>query len=248
MALPKWLSNPYVGLVALLVSVVGLGFGVYAYYASEQFRQLKYAVSPERSVLIDSAKASDFEIKFRGTPVTTDVTSVSITLWNAGNQSIRNVNILEPITITIGDGVHILEAKIIRSSRDIAGISLDNSKNMNGVVLPNWKILEHEDGAVIQIIYSGSSEEIVAVDGAIEGKREIEEFKLDVSQNVLQMRWIYGIMLAVIVVMQIWKLWRASRRNIYAIADAFMFLAIISMGLLLVFLPSIITVSLPVKF
>ena len=249
MALPKWLSNPYVGLVGLLVSVVGLGFGVYAYSASKQIRQLRYAISAERSVLIDSAKASDFEINFRGAPVTTDVTSVSITLWNAGNQSIRNVNILEPITITVGDGVPILEAKVIRSSRDIVGMSLDNSKNGDGIVLPKWEILEHEDGAVIQIIYAGSPEEILAADGTIEGKREIKEFKTGVSEDVPTLRWFFGSMVAMIVVMLILRQRRVNGRSRADLTlDIVMLLGIILYGLVVVFLPSLLTVSLPVEF
>ncbi len=88
----------------------------------------------------------------------------------------------------------------------------------------------------------------MAVDGTIEGKREIEEYKLDVSEVIRQMRWAYGGMLAILVVSQIWKLWRTSGRKAYAIADAFLWVMIVFMGLFIVFLPSLATVSLPVEF
>ena len=62
MQFPRWLSNPYIGMVGLIVSVGSLIFGVYVYKQSQESRELWYAVSPERTILIDSNKASEFEI------------------------------------------------------------------------------------------------------------------------------------------------------------------------------------------
>ncbi len=55
----------------------------------------------------------------------------------------------------------------------MVGLKLDASRSSQGIVLVDWRILERNDGASIQIIYAGSPQVKLAVDGVIEGQPRI---------------------------------------------------------------------------
>jgi len=249
MQLPKFLSNPIFGLIGIAVSLAGLFFGIYAYNETKQFRNLRYAIEPERTVLIDSAKASDFEINYKSQKVETDVTSVIITLWNSGKLSIRPENILKPIIISVGNGVNVLEAKILRSSRDIVGFSLDTQNGKDGIIVPKWGILENEDGAVIQLIYAGNPDVPISVEGVIEGKKLIKEFLLKVDfpipLKVLQI--IMGALIMLMVVMKLYSSYRL-RESRWSIVNILMWIQIIIILVFVVFFfDNLSNISIPVK-
>lgn len=253
MKLPSWLSNPYLGLLGLIVSVAGLFFGVYAYHASQQYSELKYAISPDKSVLIDSNKASDFEITFSGQKIDSDVTSTTITIWNDGKKSIRPENILEPIILKVGEGISILEAKIIKSSRNTINLTLDNSKNREGIVMPSWKIFEHKDGGVIQIIYAGSHDTPIVMSGVIEGKKEISGFMtkmklpFNISWNVFRIVYSLPIILLIIMKLRRYLSFKEVRSNLKY--EWIMWLNLILMILVIIFMPIIFDrVTIPVDF
>jgi hypothetical protein len=70
-----------------------------------------------------------------------------------------------------------LEAKIRKVSRGVVGAAVDASRLTEGVVPVTWKILEHNDGAVIQLIFAGSTETDIAVDGTVEGQPTVLHVK-----------------------------------------------------------------------
>jgi hypothetical protein len=63
-----------------------------------------------------------------------------------------------------------LEARIRKVSRGVIGTAIDASRLADGVVPVSWKILEHNDGAVIQLIFAGSTETDIEVGGIVEGQ------------------------------------------------------------------------------
>ena len=194
MSLPRWLSNPYLGLLGIIASVAGFVFAIYSYYSTKEYRELTYAIASERAVLIDSTKASDFEIKYKGNKVESDVTSAIITIWNQGKKSIRPQDILKQVEIVVGKSAPILEAKPLRISRDVTGLWLDNARLNEGIVMPKWLILEHKDGAVIQIIYAGSPAVPIVMTGTIEGKRDIREYSLKQPFSGMT-PWVFGVLI-----------------------------------------------------
>ncbi len=248
MKLPDWLSNPILGLVGLLASIAGLIFGVYTYQTSKQIRELIYAIEPERSVLIDSRKASDFEVRYKGNIIKTDVSSAIVTVWNAGNESIRSNNVLKPVTINIGNGVSVLEAKVLRSSRDLTGFNLDTSRSKDGIIVPQWDILEKDDGAVIQVSYAGLREVPISMSGVIEGRRAIKEFPLKTSPlHALIMRSIMGLSAALLILLKIYE--HIKLRNIKVNKfEIITWLNIVVMIAFAIYYPKLTQVNIPVKF
>jgi len=82
-------------------------------------------------------------------------------------------NILEPVSIQTNPAVPILEASIQKTSRHVTGIKLDASRVSAGSLGLSWTILESGDGAVLQAVYAGKPDTDFAIQGTVEGQREI---------------------------------------------------------------------------
>jgi len=246
MPLPKWLSNPYLGLLGVILSGLALVVALYSYFTAQTYRELKYAVAAERAILIDSRKASDFEINYKGNAVSSDVTSAIITVWNDGTEAIRKENILRPVAIKIGKSKPILEAKALRISRPETGFALDRSNLQDGAVYLKWGILDRKDGAVIQIIYEGGPEIPIKVNGAIEGSHEITEYSLQKPSRG-PVWWFLGISMGLLIIGNIYRNIR-FRKNLYLHLEIINWVCLLTIVVLLFIYPKFMTLKPPVPF
>jgi hypothetical protein len=164
----EWLmQNPLTGYVLAVVSIaVSIYFGV----VSIRSRELSYEISPTKTLIVKSGQSSDLHVLYKGQDVPTDVSALQVAIWNAGRESIRPENILTPITLTTSPVVPILEARIKKATRNVSQIGLDTSEIAKGSVGLTWKILEHDDGAVLQLIVAGASTVTVQAEGIVEGQ------------------------------------------------------------------------------
>jgi hypothetical protein len=102
--------------------------------------------------------------------LTTSVTAAQVQIWNNGSESIRPEHVLQEITLVTNPRVPILEATIRRTKRAVSGIALDDSHINDGRLGIRWRILEHGDGAVLQVVYAGRSDNALNIEGFIEGQ------------------------------------------------------------------------------
>jgi hypothetical protein len=162
--------------------VIGFVLGVAAslvaamiFYALVELRSREFSsyVNPTRTTLVRSGQSSDLHVLYKGQDVYTDVTALQIAIWNAGKESVRSEHVLSPVVLQTSPKVPILEARLKHISRPVCGIALDESQLAGGTVAVSWKILEHNDGATIQLIVAGASATTVRIGGTIEGQPTI---------------------------------------------------------------------------
>ena len=55
----------------------------------------------------------------------------------------------------------------------MVGIQLDTGRLADGILPLSWKILEHNDGATIQLIVAGSDKITASIKGVVEGQRQL---------------------------------------------------------------------------
>ncbi|MBL7209826.1 MAG: hypothetical protein ISS52_06985 [Dehalococcoidia bacterium] len=160
-------------ILAFIVSIAGIFF----FFASQEKRELVYAVSPTPTVIVSSQHCRDLIVSYRDKELgCVDITAVQVAIWNKGRQSIRAENILSPTYIRTTPPVDILETSLINVSREVVEFSLLHSLDSwkVGHVPVEWRILEKNDGAMIQLIYLGGTEIEFDVVGDIEGVSEIK--------------------------------------------------------------------------
>ncbi len=185
----------FLGCLGSLASIMALPFAVFPSLVAPK-RELSFCVNPVRTPIVQTAKSSDVSILYKGHRVAVDVTAVQVAVWNSGREPIKAPDCLSPVTLRIPDGVQLLDAKPLSISRSVLGFEmkplltavLTNSSDPNSIpqfsdtsITLSWKILEHNDGALIQIVYVGDSSVPLSLQGTIVGQKQPYEVK---SSNV----------------------------------------------------------------
>ncbi|MFQ5796692.1 MAG: hypothetical protein ACE5JP_16815 [Candidatus Bipolaricaulia bacterium] len=155
--------------MALISSILSIYFTL----QTQKAPKLTYAVHPIKTVIFRSGELSDLHLFHRGREINSDVTVAQVAIWNQGKESIRPENVLSEVKIITQPQVPILEATIHKQSRSVIEFSSSNSQLADGVIPLSWKILEQNDEAVVQVIYAGSPETAIVVEGIVEGQQRV---------------------------------------------------------------------------
>lgn len=164
-----------VGWVAALSSVVSLPLALYCYVETIIDPDLTYSIHPIRTIIVRAGQASKLYASCEDAPITTDVSSARLAIWNEGKLPIKPSQVLAPITFVTSGGTRIIEARVIKTSRPVTNVRLDETQSSNGRLGIAWDILEKGDGVIVQIIYAGDTRLRLTVDGVIEGQEAIQE-------------------------------------------------------------------------
>ncbi len=209
---PFWLNkvaeHPLIVLACLAATVVGIIVMVVLFFVGQTERDLVYAVNPVQTKIVTQGQARELEVLHKGEKLgDVDITAVQVAIWNTGGESIRATNVLKEVVIWTHDGVPVLEATVVKQSRDVEvtglGIVEDSEEMRKGRIRVRWDILEKNDGASFQLICLGATEINVGVEGLIEGSGEVRRIvsgvkvKTPIEQvrDVKWFRWLaYGLL------------------------------------------------------
>ncbi len=175
-------SNPWIGILGTVCSIVGIPLAVYLAQLTNVSPNLTFQVHPVRTPIVTPSQTSNLHVSYKTIDIAGAVTALQLAFWNSGNQPIRAQDILSPLQFELekhgGAAPRILEATIRKRSRDVTGIVLDESKMEAGIVGVSWNVLETGDGAAIQVVYAGDTNQPLTAKGTIIGQRSLEEVKI----------------------------------------------------------------------
>jgi hypothetical protein len=171
-----WLVNPWVSGIAAAASIISVPLAIYLFLTGTRDRALAFYVNPIKTAVVQAGTTSALRVLYKDQPVNANVTAVQIAVWNDGKEPIRAEHVLSEILIRVGSPI--LEASVKKPTRALTGISLTDSRMQSGIVGLKWRILEEGDGAIIQLIYAGSPDCKIDVEGVVEGQRGITVVKL----------------------------------------------------------------------
>jgi hypothetical protein len=158
-----------VGLIGAVASIIAVPLAFYFYFESRSVRDLVVAEQPVRSVFVSHETPEGIEVRINGQQVLgKDLFSIQMVIWNAGNESIRRENVLEPITIRTPQTAEVIRAKVVRSSRPLAEVEAKIAADAHSVRL-DWRILESQDGAVVEVLVVGDPKVRLDIAGTVEG-------------------------------------------------------------------------------
>ncbi len=180
-----WLSNPWFTVIGTLVGVIALALWLYGQFGGQRARELIITSDPPVAI-VRAGQASSVDILYHGEKIKTDVFARQVYMWNAGSDSIRHENILEPVRIVIPHAT-ILETRVRKVSRSLTNITAE-IKDGNTVILSR-SILEHNDGSAIDIIYAAPNASTVAANGTIEHQTKIRAIEYQLERNQLIQGW-----------------------------------------------------------
>jgi hypothetical protein len=178
-----------VGFVGTIASVIAIPLAFYLSFASRSTRELTITSDPPVAV-VRAGQMSSVDILYHGERITTDVYARQVYMWNAGTDSIRGEQILEPIVISIPHG-KILEARVKKVSRGLIGILVTGAgiAGSDDRVRLSWNILEHNDGVVLDLIYAApDASKLIAV-GTIEHQSGLRVREYENSRETVLQGW-----------------------------------------------------------
>ena len=170
-------QQPSVGIIGSFASIISLFLAVYFYMESIQKKDLTYYIHPARTVIVSTETESKISVKYREKVIETDLSVATIAFWNAGDKEIKKEDFLSPFIIKTESGVPILDAKVLKKSRDAIKIFFNYSKKDSGLIDVSWNVLEKHDGAVLQIIYASDVKEKINLYATFIGQPSISTLK-----------------------------------------------------------------------
>jgi hypothetical protein len=159
------LSQNWIGSV---VGVVGIIIGAILAYSFRTRSRL--AAKTNTLVLVgpNAVLSNEIEFLFRGNKVP-KVTLSRIAIWNIGNTTIKGEQIVnsDPLRIIVSEGSSILDTTILNRTRLANDVSCALRKNTENEVEYRFDYLDPGDGALIQLIHTGTDK--VQVSGSLRG-------------------------------------------------------------------------------
>lgn len=224
--LTRLLSNPIFGILGCMASILSIYLAFYFYSASKETRELSYYISPLYSVAYKADILPQLSVTYEGKEIVDDVNVMRIVVWNNGKQSIKRDNILVPLTINLGDKARILECNVIKSSREIVNVEIDSMKYMHGVALVLWDIFEQDDGAVIEVTYTGDAKH--SISGVIEGQKTIcqrsvrfRSSDLSTAMNIASLKTLIVLLIGLILFIRLLRFAPRRETMIYITTSVF---------------------------
>jgi xanthosine utilization system XapX-like protein len=172
-------ENPWVGLIVGLVGTLAtIGSFIYAVYWRDH-PELTYAVAATRARIVVAGQASALRVSHGETAITTDVTAAQIAFWNGGRRAVESSDVLQPVRLLTDPRVPILEARWRHTSREVCALGIDRSlAAAEGELHIPFRILEPQDGGVLQIIYAGSPEVRIRLVGVVRNQSDLRVSQL----------------------------------------------------------------------
>jgi hypothetical protein len=160
-------NHPLLGLLGALGSIASIIALPFTLFPPD--RKLAYSISPTRGVLVQSAGSGDLTAAYKGIAITGNVVVAQVAIWNAGRQAIKSEDRLSGVALNLATNCHLLGADIVKQTRLVVGFS-STFQPLGRSVTVDWKILEHNDGGLVQLIYSGSPDAPIDMEGTIIGQ------------------------------------------------------------------------------
>lgn len=191
-----------VAFVGSLASIVGLLLIFFPWWTSPK-RSLSYCVYPIRTPIVQTTNTSDVSVSYKGQPVSGNVTAAQIAIWNAGREPIRAADILSPLVLKVANGLQLFEVSFVKKSRDViepllqqhTAIDMLSGKTLGpSSVELKFKILEHNDGVLIQIVYAGTPDAPITPEGTVVGQpRGAHKTSAGADVNTYKLLPVFGI-------------------------------------------------------
>jgi len=182
----KWIwafLGYFIGLLGILATIISV-------VVIRERKEPVYSVSPTSLVAKTVPEEERLKIYWDSTEIQS-VSLVKIAIWNKGRRTIDQSDFIKPLRIKPSENVNILATETLRTSRStlefIRKIEEDEDSIESVVILVEGnEVLEHGDGGIFHILYSGSEDCEWQLDTRIKGVQEIPKIsseKLEFKPN-----------------------------------------------------------------
>jgi hypothetical protein len=176
-------------IVGIVIGIAGIFIGVivsyYFYRKSLRVKGLCFSIKTENFIEGYSTRFNDLTIRYKDKEI--ENLSVSkVLFWNNGNETIDRDDILTafPLHIFAVDDVEILDVKVLDSNNVASRFTSSLSEDGKSAYL-SFDYLDSQQGAVIQVIHTGTSPLSVYIHGHVKGVKEISYKEVERGRGFL---------------------------------------------------------------
>lgn len=174
-------------IVGVTIGIVGIVIGIivsyYFYRKSLREKAPYWAISSNNLIQGFSSKVQDLQVIFQEKKVE-NLTISKILFWNNGAETIDkdDIGTINHIRIIPKKNILLLDGKILASNNESSQFNVRLNEDENCAYL-DFAYLDEKQGAVIQIIHTGTSSQDLEVVGKIKGVKTI-------YQRTLTPKWV----------------------------------------------------------
>ena len=155
----------------IIVGIIGVVITVIFYEFSNKIKEPVYSIVKEPSLIFDKANASsNFKLISKdSTIIQQNVYVTTMVAWNNGDLEIKKGDVRKEIKVKVSDQSEILEYKITKQTNpEIGNFKLNQIENE---LIVDWDYFDPKFGFEFQVIYSGTEETQIEMDGYIIGTK-----------------------------------------------------------------------------
>ena len=164
----KYITSPG-GIFNIIFFFLSFSFALWSYSTTQQKPQLTFVQDPNTVTVVSTENNSNLEAYYKKNKIENGLVSSQISIWNAGTKNIRPEMVLEEVKLFVEQGeIQIYDVDLVAMNRNVVQFQIDKSDLINGVIPIKWRILEDEDGAILNILHSSEESVSFGMSGVIE--------------------------------------------------------------------------------
>lgn len=150
-----WFVGPTAAKINFFIGLFGIAFAIFTYWQTRLSPELTVAQQPVQTTIARSGELSRMTVQYDGRELKSDINATQIAIWNGGNKPILPSDVLDSVLLSLDAPSEILEVSVRKVSRQVVAPTVTVVGVAKRFVHFAFKILEPDDGVIVQITYSG---------------------------------------------------------------------------------------------
>ncbi len=182
MQVAEYLNSKPVGALVTLLALISFPLSLWFWWDSKNDPKLTYYVASAPTILARPDILPGLSIQVMGRSIVKPIYAARIYVWNSGRRAIKREDLLPslrlaPASTTRAD-IEVLWSNVAVVSREEIQPRLEVRPD-GKAVLPNWLILDEDDGFVVDVVYQAAMPVNWQLVGSVAGQKKIDAWAND---------------------------------------------------------------------
>ena len=162
-------SHPAFKAISFTLTLIAIVLAFYFYNKGKMIREPRWSIITANLIQNYDSKIADLKVLYKGGDIE-NLSISKIAIWNNGAMTILNTDIPQthPLEIVGNENVRLLDVKLLAANNEANQFSATMASGGQSVFL-NFDYLDKAQGAVVQIIHTGTSSDDLKLTGAVKG-------------------------------------------------------------------------------
>ena len=180
--LEKLMNSPVAWTILAIIAVVSFIYAIVCQQKNKEKKELSYARNSNSLILKKKSQFEKLSVSYDGQLIE-DLCVSKYVIWNSGNKTLNDSDIVttKEITIKTINNNTILDSEVVSCSENTNNFVIEHVNNH--AIKINFDYVDPKDGVVVQIIHTGTREDIKIL-CKIKGGKDLKAFATTSSSSV----------------------------------------------------------------